>query len=81
MSKHLDSTVAVDADSRATTYHHPKHRGDQTDEEIQADLHEDIAFMSWCKTNDLDPEDGESATAYEGEVGWLYIAEPQEDHR
>ncbi len=79
MSRHLDSTVAVDADSRADDWRGsvPAHRAEPTYEEVRKVLQEEVAWMGWCKENSIDP-DLDSLLDYERTVGWLFIEGSQE---
>lgn len=83
MSRHR-AFLEVDGDSRATRWvrsRGPRHRNTLNERIYMHDqIREEMAFFRWCDTNQLDPLDTESMVAYEDDVGFLYIDEP-EDHR
>jgi hypothetical protein len=49
------------------------HRRTLTPWEVTSQRKEEEAYEAWCRTHRLDPADTESAVAYEGRVGYLYI--------
>jgi hypothetical protein len=77
--------LAVDGPSRTSfldTMGGPRHRWAPDERKyVRTTCREEVTFMRWCDAHELDPADTASIVAYEGDIGWLYLDDPPEDHR
>ena len=68
--EHRDNTATVDGPSQSAGDHRtPSHRAEGGERKM---LLEDIAYNTWCVSQNIDAADPESAQAYERTVGLLY---------